>query len=132
MCWGLQNNWDRSNGFQRILYQFTTRKSLKTVARFPIILQSPVCIHMYLALIPPTFVHVCVCMCVCRCLSLSFSLSLSLSLFVIDIHTCITEYIIRDIWVFIDAYMHICKHTYIHTCTYVNLHTYIHALLSLY
>jgi hypothetical protein len=39
----LQNNWDWPNGFNGFLYQFTTGKNhLKTVAQFPIILQSPV------------------------------------------------------------------------------------------
>ncbi len=33
---------NRATDFNGFLYQFTTGKSLKTVARFPIILQSPV------------------------------------------------------------------------------------------
>ncbi len=50
----LQNNWESSNRFRRVLYQFTTEKLLKPVARFPIILQSPVCMCIY------AFTHVCV------------------------------------------------------------------------
>ncbi len=33
---------NQATDFNRVLHQFTTEKSLKTVARFPIILQSPV------------------------------------------------------------------------------------------
>ncbi len=61
---GLQNNWESNHGFQRSLYQFTTEKSLKIVAPFPIILQSPVpSNHDTICSEQLLYVHACMHMC---------------------------------------------------------------------